>query len=152
MTHIFAELDCKIKKMKPMHQNVVPLIKSYFKQKPEVIAVYLFGSYAKGDEHRTSDVDIGILLQGSDRASAADKRIEYMVELSKLLKKDIHPVMLNSASEALIRQIFLKGKCILIKDSQELSKYKMMMITRITEFAYYRNMIHSGFVSKVMEG
>jgi hypothetical protein len=75
-----------------------------------------------------------------------------MVELAKLLKKDIHPVILNSASEALIRQIFLKRKCIQVNDSHELSKYKMIMISRIADFGYYRNMIQSGFVSKVMDG
>jgi predicted nucleotidyltransferase len=135
-----------------MNEQAVTIIKSYFKQKPEIVAVYLFGSYAKGKERRTSDVDLGILLRVADRTSVLDKRIEYMVELSKLLKKDIHPIILNSASEALIRQIFLKGKCILVNDSQKLSKFKMIMIARIADFGHYRNMMQSGFISKVMEG
>ena len=41
-------------------------IKAYFKSKKEVIAVYLFGSYAAGREHHLSDIDIGILLDRSD--------------------------------------------------------------------------------------
>jgi len=135
-----------------MNIDVVTTLKSYFKQKPEVVAVYLFGSHAKGDEHRTSDIDIGILITEKLRTGASEKRIGYMVELARLLKKDIHPVILNSASEALIRQIFLKGRCIQVNDSHELSKYKMIMISRIADFGYYRNMIHTGFVSKVMEG
>ena len=134
-----------------MNEQATTLIKSYFEQKPEVAAVYIFGSYAKGKQRRTSDIDIGILLQGSDRTGAYDKRIDYMVELSGLLKKDIHPVILNSAGEALIRQIFLKGKCILVNDLRELAKFKMMMISRIADFGYYRTMIRSGFVNKVME-
>ncbi|MGD8763855.1 MAG: nucleotidyltransferase domain-containing protein [Desulfobacteraceae bacterium] len=135
-----------------MNEQATAIIKSYFEQKPDVVAVYLFGSYAEGRQRHKSDIDIGILLQGSERTGAVDKRIDYMVELSRLLKKDIHPVILNSASEALIRQIFLKGKCILVNDSRELAKYKMMMISRIADFGYYRTMIHSGFVNKVMEG
>lgn len=114
--------------------------------------MYLFGSYAKGDEHRKSDVDIGILLHASDHVDAFDKRIDYMVELSKLFKKDIHPVILNSASEALIRQIFITGKCILVNNLQELSKFKMVMISKIVDFGYYRNMMQSGFVRKVTGG
>jgi predicted nucleotidyltransferase len=135
-----------------MKAQIIEIIKSYFMQKPEVVAVYLFGSYAKDDEHRTSDIDIGILIKENLRTGASEKRIGYMAELANLLKKDIHPVVLNSASEVLIRQVFLKGECILVKDSQELARYKMMMISRIADFGYYRNMIHSGFVSKVMEG
>ena len=72
-----------------MNEQAVTIIKSYFEQNPGVVAVYLFGSYAKGKEQRTSDVDLGILLQGSEKAGALDRRIEYMVELSKLLKKVI---------------------------------------------------------------
>ena len=135
-----------------MNEQAATIIKSYFEQKPEVAAVYIFGSYAKGRQRQTSDIDIGILLKGSDRTGALAKRIDYMVEISRLLRKDIHPVILNSASEALIRQIFLKGKCILVNDSQELAKFKMIMIARIAEFGQYRNMIQSGFISKVMEG
>jgi len=39
-------------------------IKNYFKNKKEVIAVYLFGSYAEGREHDLSDIDIGRILDG----------------------------------------------------------------------------------------
>jgi len=134
-----------------MNEQAATIIKSYFEQKPDVVAVYLFGSYAKDQERCTSDIDLGILLQGSIRAGTLDKRIDYIVELSRLLKKDIHPVILNSASEALVRQIFLKGKCILVNDSHELSKFKMIMIARIADFGHYRNLIQSGFISKVME-
>jgi predicted nucleotidyltransferase len=135
-----------------MNTYLADKIKSYFKEKPEVIAVYLFGSYAQGNEARLSDIDIGILLHGSNRDTDFEKRVEYLMELSKILKKDIHPVILNSANEELVRQIFLKGRCLLENDSRELSKYKMVMISRIADFAYHRHQMQSGFVRKVMEG
>ena len=134
-----------------MKAQIIEIIKSYFMHQPEVVAVYLYGSYAKGEEHHKSDIDIGILAKQSLRSRASEKRIGYMSELAQKLKKDIHPVILNSASEALMRQVFLKGECILVKDQQELSRFKMMMISRIADFGYYRNMMHAGFVSKVME-
>ena len=135
-----------------MKAQIIEIIKSYFKLKPEVAAVYLFGSYARDVEHRKSDIDIGILVKERHRSGTSELRIGYMVELANVLKKDIHPVILNSASEALIRQIFLKGECILVNDSKELSRFKMMMISRIADFGYYRNLIQTGFVNKVMEG
>ena len=135
-----------------MHEDIIEIIKSYFEKKTEIVAVYLFGSFARGNEHRKSDIDIGVLIKENLRTGASEKRIGYMAELATLLKKDIHPVILNSASEALVRQVFLKGDCILVKDSKELARYKMMMISRIADFGFYRNMIQSGFVSKVMEG
>ena len=80
-----------------MKAQPIEIIKSFFMQQPEVVAVYLYGSYAKGDEHHKSDIDIGILAKESLRNRASKKRIDYMVELALKLKKDIHPVILNSA-------------------------------------------------------
>ena len=39
------------------------IIANYFREKPGVAAVYLFGSVAKGRPGRGSDVDIGVLWQ-----------------------------------------------------------------------------------------
>jgi hypothetical protein len=75
-----------------------------------------------------------------------------MVELGRLMRKDIDPVILNSASQELLRQIFSKGKCILVNDSKELARYKMVMFARIAEFAYYRNQMQLGLIRKIMEG
>jgi predicted nucleotidyltransferase len=69
------EPDNKSKYNCNMNKNVITTLKSYFKQKPEVVAVYLFGSHAKGDEHRTSNIDIGILITEKLRTGASEKRI-----------------------------------------------------------------------------
>lgn len=135
-----------------MNKQIVTILQSYFKKRPEVIAVYIFGSYARNLEHRLSDIDVAILMKEKNRYSALEKRMDYIATLSKLLRKDIHPVILNFASEELARQIFLKGKCILVNEKLELSKYKMIMTSRIADFSYYRNQMQSGFVRSVMEG
>ncbi len=44
------------------HQ-LIERIKSYFEDRPEVVAVYLFGSYAQGYEKSFSDIDLEILLK-----------------------------------------------------------------------------------------
>ena len=125
-------------------------IKEYFADKEGVIAVYLFGSYAMDNDDPLSDVDLGVLLDESNPVTLRDRRDQYMVDLGRILRKDIHPVLLNSASEELLRQIFLKGKCILAIDPKKLSQYKMVMFTRIAEFGYYRCRMQSGVIRKVV--
>jgi predicted nucleotidyltransferase len=135
-----------------MQNKLTATVIHYFKDKPEVIAVYLFGSQATGKTARSSDVDIGILLDTNDRAIQIERRNQYMVDLANILKKEIHPVIFNSAGEELMRQIFCKGKCILVKNEKQLSLFKMTMFARIADYSYYRNRMQSGLIRNIMEG
>jgi len=124
----------------------------YFKSKKEVIAIYLFGSYAVGKQRHMSDIDIGILMSRTGHDFTGRKINEYIVELSRILRKDIHPVILNFASEELLKQIFKKGKCILINDSKKLSINKMIMFAKISDWDYYRRRMQSGLIKNIMGG
>ena len=132
--------------------NIEDKIRDYFQNKREVIAVYLFGSYAAGKEQHFSDIDIGILLHRHQINRGKEIITKCIVELSRILRKDIHPVVLNIASEELLKQIFLKGKCILAKDSKKLARFRMTKFVEIADFAYYRGQLQSGLIRKVMEG
>ena len=134
-----------------MNKKLSKTISDYFKNKDEVIAIYLFGSYASENNRPFSDIDIGILLNLVDQKFANQQKIRYMTELSRIVRKDIHPVILNFASEVLMKQIYSKGKCILIKDSKELAKYKMTMYARIADFAYYLDKMQKGFIRRTMK-
>ena len=57
-----------------MKKNLTTCLKQYFKDKPEVIAVYIFGSQATDKTGRSGDVDIGILLDTSERVAQIEKR------------------------------------------------------------------------------
>ena len=124
----------------------------YFRNKKEVIAVYLFGSYAEDKERHLSDIDIGILLDSKDRDFDKERRNYYVTELGRVMRKDVDLVILNSASEELLRQIFLKGKCILVNDARKLARHRMVMFAKIAEFGHYRSRMQSGLIRKVMEG
>lgn len=134
-----------------MYSQLEESISVYFRDKKEVIAVYLFGSQAKGKARPLSDIDVGILLDKNDRDFLKQRRKDYTVELGRVLRKDIHPMILNLAGEELLKQIFSKGRCILINDDRKLALYRMVMFARIADFAYYRSQMQSGFIRKVME-
>ena len=135
-----------------MYPDIQKQIKGYFENKEEVIAVYLFGSHGEGRERPLSDVDIGVLLDNEYRDHFREMRVLYLVELARLLRKDIHPVLLNSASEALLRQIFSKGECLLVRDATKLARHKMAMFAAIAEFGYYRDQMQSGLIRRLKRG
>jgi len=125
---------------------------SYFQEKKEVAAVYLFGSFLKGKEGPSNDLDLGILFKNGPTGKLNKKRDQYMLELSRLLRKNIHPVILNTAGESLMAQILKKGQCLLINDSIFHSRFKMVVISRITDFAYYKQQMQNGIIRKIMRG
>jgi len=133
-----------------MKNNLIEKLTAYFNTKSEIIAVYLFGSYAKGKEHHSSDIDIGLLFDSRDPVLLKKEVDTVMLDLSRILRKDIHPVILNLAGEELLRQVFLKGKCILVRDPKKLAHYKMTAFSRIVDFAYYKNQMQTGLVRNIM--
>ena len=130
-----------------MEQHIV----QYFEDKKDVVAVYLFGSYAVRKARYQSDIDIGIVFDGKNPELIMEKMLTYLLELSRDLRKDVHPVIMNFASELLMKQIFEKGKCILVNDRKKLARFKMVEFAEIADFDYYKRLTQSGLIKKIME-
>lgn len=116
-----------------------------------VIAVYIFGSQASAKSTPKSDVDIAVLFDHSNPDFIHSRMDEILLQLPKLLRKDIHPVAMNSASEALLKQIFAKGRCLLVNDSRKLAEFKMIAYARIADFNYYLKKMQAGLIRRVLE-
>lgn len=71
-----------MKSIKPMKKSMTETIIQYFAPDRRVIAVYLFGSQAKGKAKSASDVDLAVLLA---EKPDFDYRLKAMDELSGLL-------------------------------------------------------------------
>ena len=125
-------------------------IKNYFSSRDNIAAVYLFGSHAVGRERSDSDVDIAILFKTRNPDVIRNLIDTYLVDLSRLLKKDIHPVVLNHAGELLLRQVFKKGKCIVVNDQRQLASFRMSAFARIFDFLYYHALMQSGLIKTVI--
>ena len=132
-------------------QYPIEKIAEYFADNKDVVAVYLFGSHAEGKERPMSDIDIGILLDSGLGSHLREERNRYMSDLSRLLRKDIHPVIINCAGEELMKQIFSRGKCIRVNDSGKHSHFRTVMFSRIAEFGYYKRQMQAGLAMKIME-
>ena len=127
-------------------------IANYFENKEGIIAVYLFGSYASGKVRTRSDIDLAILFDSRDRDNNNRRLDKYLIDLSRILKKDIHLTAMNFASEELLKQIFKKGHCLIVNDSKKLACFTMTAYSKIVNFHYYRDQFQAGIVRKVMEG
>ena len=127
-------------------------IKSFFENEKDIVAVYLFGSYASGKARSCSDIDLAILFDSHSRADINRRLDKYLIDLSRILRKDTHLTAMNFAGEELLKQIFKNGKTIIVKDTKKMSYFKMIAYSKIVDFHYHHRKMQSGIIRKVMEG
>ncbi|MFO7911711.1 MAG: nucleotidyltransferase domain-containing protein [Desulfotignum sp.] len=126
-------------------------ITQYFETKNEVAAVHLFGSFASEKNRPMSDVDLAILFLPKHLPSAEQFCRRYLTDLGRLLRKDIHPIVMNRAGEVLLKQIFLKGRQLVVKNPAVVSEFNMTAISRIADFGYYLEPMQAGVKNKLQE-
>lgn len=86
------------------------------KNKYSIRLLYVFGSYAKGENTPKSDLDIAVLLEHD--YNPLDK-INILGDLCDLFKRDdIDLVILNSANSVLSHQVIKYGK-VIYEESEE---------------------------------
>jgi len=130
--------------------TIQTVITRYFKNRKGIVTVYLFGSHAASAERPFSDVDIAIIAEHADIYRIKKRVKQYVVELGRISRKDIHPVLLNLANESVLSQVLGKGQCLVVNNRRALSEFRMNRFTRIAEFSYYKNMMQKGFVGNLM--
>lgn len=92
-------------------------IHNYFSRHLEVMAVYLFGSQAKGNARKSSDVDIAILLaKGYDSLQSFQLRLQFMKDLESIYGKEVDVVILNQAKPLLQHQVLKYGRLLYEKN------------------------------------
>ena len=135
-----------------MESKLVEKISHYFFDRTEVIAVYLFGSYGKGQQRLDSDIDLAILIDRDGISRENELRRQYIIDLGRILRKDLHVVIMTSVGEDILAQIFKYGQCILNHNPALLARFKMIAYAMIADFAYHKNLMKKGFTRKLYRG
>jgi predicted nucleotidyltransferase len=81
-----------------------------------IVAVYLYGSRARGTAKPTSDVDLGVLVRGpvTPRLGGAPRDLETAVE--RALQLPVEAVVLNTAPADLVHRVLRDGVLVLDRD------------------------------------
>jgi predicted nucleotidyltransferase len=78
-------------------------IVSICKNEPSIVAAFLFGSYAKGKEKSSSDIDIALLL--SEMKTRDFNPLGFAAEVEKKLGSIVDVVILKEVASSTIVQI-----------------------------------------------
>lgn len=112
-------------------------IRKFFEDKPNIVSVDLFGSYAQQRENEASDVDIAILCD-NEKIFSALELIEWREELENFIHKKVDIVCLNHASPILGMQVAKHRKNLLMNKPHKYAKYQMVLFSQYAELKELR--------------
>ena len=81
-----------------------------------VLAVYLFGTVARGTDRAASDVDLGVLLRDAPAATLEGRMLAYEAALECELGRPVQLVILNDAPVDLVHRVLTDGRLLLDRD------------------------------------
>lgn len=87
-----------------IEKNLIQKLKKYFESKREIAFAFLFGSYARGNTNKLSDVDIAVYFYPKKRHPIEyeeeifyDNEDDIWAEIEQILKKEVELLVLNRA-------------------------------------------------------
>ena len=132
--------------------NIEPVIEEYFYNQNEVLAVYLFGSYASKQCRDASDIDLAILCDFTIQPEHFfNLEMKYFKDLSRLLPKNLDIVILNRARELLTYEVFRNGELIFERDRDTRIAYQARRICDYLDFAPLMQQMRQGMMKRLRE-
>ena len=92
------------------------LLADYFRAKPGIAAVYLFGSVAKGTARPDSDVDVGVLYQRAPAPTLLGQPYQEEADLTESFARPVQVIVMNGAPADLVHRILRDGILVLEPD------------------------------------
>src|SRR3989344_9410403 len=94
-----------------LNQKTVKQIVKYFKKRPEVAAVYLYGSYARGDAKIDSDIDLAVLVTNTRKYKGFGiPQVVFALDLSKIAGKKVEVQDLTAFFVEISHRVLSEGK------------------------------------------
>ncbi len=95
--------------------NIDKKIQEFFLKKPNIAAIYLFGSVVRVGMNASEDVDVAVLYD-TEEIPDEFQRIQEQQCLSDYLGKDVDLIVLNNARVILKMQVLKKGRLVTLKN------------------------------------
>lgn len=134
---------CIIRPMRvvlPPSLSLDPLV-ALFAAEPGVIAVWLFGSRARGDHRADSDVDVAVLAEDAGDENPLHRRFRWKVAAADALgvpDEAVDLVVLPEAPALLTHGILMEGRLLLDRDPDTRIEFQVRALHRAMEARHLR--------------
>ena len=134
-----------------LNESDLKLLKQYFATQKDVVAVYLYGSFAYGNPHKGSDLDIAVLFDGSVNLY---KRLGSLYSgfptLSIKAEPEVREIDLNQ-SPVFLKNV-LTGKCVFSRDESKRINFAVAAMNIYRDTEYLRNLKYHYMNQSFKEG
>lgn len=86
---------------KKTDKSIKEFIATVARQNPNLLTTYLFGSYAKGNQHEDSDIDVALIINHLSDADKFDVQVQLMLTASQFdIRIEPHPFSMEDFSSS----------------------------------------------------
>lgn len=127
-------------------------LNDYFAAQQDVLAVYLYGSYARATNNPLSDFDIAIMpsLQIKD---ITRRHLDFIGAISSILKTDMVDIqLLTLQTPPALALSMLKGKLIYCKSFQQKASLEGQLLSRYQDFLPFQQLQIRSMEQRLKEG
>jgi uncharacterized protein len=94
---------------------------------PDAWAIYVFGSFARGEEWPGSDLDLAVLLPP---ASKIENLVDAMNRVSVRVHRDADIVDLRRAGDVLRREVLIEGRTLHVSEPEQVLAWEAAAMSR----------------------
>ena len=113
----------------------IPALVEMLGNEPDLVAVYLYGSYGTPDQTPLSDVDLALLF-ADDEVPTPKEHVTLIGRIIEALREDdVSVTLLNRAPLAFQHRVLAQGRRLLVRDEIAHADFVERTVTRYGDFA-----------------
>ena len=125
--------------MKTGMEDRIEAVRRVLEERAAVQAAYLFGSTARGEDRRSSDLDVGVVFLPIPAPALLD---QLGTDLEAATGRRVDLVVLNEAPPLLTHEAIRAGRVIVCRDEEERVRFETRATARYLDTAYLRRVQH----------